>query len=156
MTVKCALTSIAFAAGLVAGVSPALAAPPQPVEATFPWPCPDFEATLRVTGSSKSIPLPGGGFILASPNQRVTVTAPNGNTATYVITGASHVETLSNGNSLWTSTGRNLLLVPEANGHPSGLFLTLGTVNFIVGPNGEEVALFSGPGRVIDVCAALS
>jgi hypothetical protein len=150
------LTSMALVAGLAAGVAPALAAAPQPVDATIEWQCPEFVATLRVTGSSKSIPLPGGGFIFASPNQRVTVTAPDGNTATYVITGASHVETLSNGNSLWTSTGRNLLLVPEANGHPSGLFLTSGTVNFILGPNGEEVALFSGPGKVVDVCQALS
>ena len=75
---KRTLTSMALAAGLVAGVGPALAAPPQPVDVTLPWPCPDFEATLRVTGRSKLIPLPGGGFILASPNQRVTVTAPNG------------------------------------------------------------------------------
>lgn len=93
---------------------------------------------------------------MTSPNLRVKATAPNGNTITYVITGVSRIEPLPGGNSLVTSTGRNLILVPNANGHPAGLFLTSGNVNFIVGPNGEEVSLFSGPGKVVDVCQALA
>jgi hypothetical protein len=113
--------------------------------------------TLNVTGKSGLINLPGGGSIVTSPNLRVTVMAPNGNTVTYVITGVSRVEPLpGTDNSLVTSTGRNLILVPEANGHPAGLFLTAGNVKFIVGPNGEEVTLFSGPGKVVDACQALA
>ena len=112
---------------------------------------------MDLTGSVKSIDLPGERQILASPNLRVTVTAPNGNSATYVITGASHVELLSDGNSKWTSTGRNLLLVPEVPGkHASGLFLTVGNVSFILDPEGNEVEVFSGTGKVLDVCQVLA
>ena len=153
------LTPIALAAGLAAGVGPALAAPnpPTPADATLEWPCPNFVAKLDATGFSKFVALPGGRFISASPNLRVKVTAPNGNTATFVITGAYHGEILPDGNLKVTATGRNLLLVPQANGHPAGLFLTTGTVSFVVDPvSGNEVELFSGTGRVLDVCQALS
>jgi hypothetical protein len=152
------LTSIAIAAGLAAGSSPSVAAPPTPVDVTFEWPCPTFTATLTVTGSAKVIELPGNRLIFASPNQRVTVTSPDGNTATYVITGASHVDPpLPNGNTRWTSTGRNLLLVPDVPGsHPAGLFLTTGNVSFVLDAQGAEVESFSGTGTVLDVCQALS
>jgi hypothetical protein len=113
--------------------------------------------TAVATGSTKIIDLPGGRQIIASPNTRVTVTAPNGNSVSYVVTGASHVEVLPNGNFQTTSTGRNLLFVPLVPGkHPSGLFLTVGNVSFILDPQGTEVEVFSGTGRVIDVCQALA
>lgn len=150
------LTPIALAAGLAAGVGPALAAPPTPADASFEWPCPNFVVRVDATGLFKPIVLPGNRYVYAWPNLRVTVTSPNGNSASYVATGASHVETLPNGNTKWTATGRNLLFVPQTLGHPSGLFLTTGNVSFVLDPQGAEVELFSGTGRVLDVCQALS
>lgn len=153
--------TIALAAGVVAGVGSVLARqqPPAPVSPVpFTWDCPDFVVTLAVTGAAGALELPGGRFIFTSPNLRVTATAPNGNAVSYVITGASHVEVLPDGNWRVTSTGRNLLLVPLVAGqHPSGLFLTIGNVNFVIDPStGTEVETFSGTGRVVDVCQLLA
>ena len=55
-----------------------------------------------------------------------------------------------------TSNGKNLLLVPAANGHPAGLFLTTGTVNYVVTSEGTELRTFTGPGQVVDVCKVLT
>ena len=136
--------------------------PPVPVDPTpfvlmqnSPLGCPDFDVTGSVTGSGKFINLPGGGQIAISPNLRITLMA-NGNSVSYVITGASHIEPLPDGNTKVRATGRNLILVPLTNSHPKGLFLTSGNVDFTIDSNGNEVQVFSGPGKVVDVCAALA
>lgn len=160
LIMKSWLTPIALAAGLAAGVGPALAAPnpnaPTSADGSFEYPCPNFVVRVDATGLFKPIVLPGNRYVYAWPNLRVTVTAPNGNSASYVATGASHTEILPNGNTKWTATGRNLLFVPQTLGHPSGVFLTTGNVSFVLDPQGAEVELFSGTGRVLDVCQALS
>ncbi|GAB2735089.1 hypothetical protein ACX801_01630 [Arthrobacter bambusae] len=153
--------TVSVAAVLAASASPAVAAPPAPADGTIYWPCPNFTNPVRldVTGRSKTIDLPGGRQILASPNLRVTVTAPNGHSASYLITGATHVTYLPDAihpTSLeLASTGLNLLLIPAANGHPAGLALTTGNVNYAITPTGEELRPFSGSGKVLDVCLAL-
>lgn len=50
----------------------------------------------------------------------------------------------------------NTIIVPEANGHPAGLFLTSGTFSWTLNPDGTERTLFSGTGKVTDVCALLA
>jgi hypothetical protein len=128
---------------------------------TIFWPCPQFteDVKLVLTGSVKTIDLPGGRQIGPGPNLRVTATAPNGQTASYVITGATHLTVLKDANGDVTeldyiATGLNLPLVPEANGHPSGLFLTVGTWSFALNPDGTEKTPLSGTGTILDVCIA--
>lgn len=156
------LLSVAFSAGLVAAAGLANAAPPEqyPPNFEFTYLCPNFEVNVAVTGSYKVIGVYPDPQIISSPNLRATVTAVNGNSATFVITGASHIEYLSNNITKTTATGRNLVFVPEANGHPSGVFLTVGNVSFTNvtnGPNsGAEITRFSGTGKVLDVCQALA
>jgi hypothetical protein len=145
--------TLAVAAGLAAGAGPAVAAAtPTPVEFTFTSPCPGFDATLHATGKGGTIDLPGDRQTLTGPNLRVTITGPTGTSVSYVITGATHVQNLPDGSQYVTATGRNVLLVPEANGHPAGLFLTIGTVSWTLNPDGSENTLFSGNGTVTDVC----
>jgi len=146
------LAPIAITAGLVAGAGPAVAAAPTPVDVTFTWPCPGFDATLHATGKGGNINLPGDRVTLTGPGLRVTVTGPTGESVSYVITGATHIQNLHNGGQDVTATGRNVVLVPEANGHPAGLFLTVGTVSWTLNPDGSEKTLFSGQGKVTDVC----
>ena len=101
--------------------------------------------------------MPNGTVISSSPNLRISLAA-NGNTLNLVITGTQFISTLPDGNTFVKATGRNLISVPAANGHSSGLFLTSGNVSFIVGPPPDtvEIERFSGPGKVVDICAALS
>ena len=154
--------AVVVAAALSASAGPAVAAPPgPPVPPSITWPCPQFTEPVRLdlSGRSKTIDLPGGRQMIASPGLRVTVTAPNGHTASYLITGGTHVTFLPdkiNPTILEvTATGLNLLLVPEANGHPSGLALIKGNVNYAITPTGDEIRPFSGTGKVFDVCQAL-
>jgi hypothetical protein len=159
-------TTVAVAAVLSASAATAVAAPNPnkpgpPVPSSITWPCPQFDdpVTLDLSGRVKTIDLPGERQMIASPGLRVTVTAPNGHTASYLITGGTHVTYLPNKVNPEVlevkSTGLNLLLVPEANGHPSGLALIKGNVNFAITPTGDEIRPFSGPGKVFDVCQAL-
>jgi hypothetical protein len=119
--------------------------------------CPGFDVTGSVSGNAKTIALPGGGQIVNGPNLRITLSA-NGNSVSYVITGASHIAAaLPNGDVTWTMTGRNLILLPTVEGrHTKGMFLTTGAQTFILDASGGEVQPFSGPGTVVDVCATLA
>ncbi|WP_284984410.1 hypothetical protein [Arthrobacter sp. efr-133-TYG-118] len=147
------LAPIAIAAGLAAGAGPAVAAAtPTTVDLTFTYPCPGFNATLHATGKGGTIELPGDRLTFTGPDLRLTVTGPTLKSVAYVITGATHVQILPDGSQYVTATGRNVILVPEANGHPAGLFLTVGTVSWTLNPDGSENTLFSGNGRVTDVC----
>ncbi|HEX9229331.1 MAG TPA: hypothetical protein VF885_22255 [Arthrobacter sp.] len=152
------LAPIAIAAGLAAaGAGPAVAAAvPTPIDVTFTDPCPGFDATLHATGKGGTIVLPGDRLTFTGPNLRVTVTGPTGKSVSYVITGATHVQILPDDGQAVTATGRNLIRVPEANGHDAGLFLTVGTVSWTLNPDGSENTLFSGKGKVTDVCALVA
>jgi len=161
MMKRCPIRVLA-ATALAAGAHLASAAgnPNVPFDVTFEANlCPNPAIVMRLTfvGRAHMINLPGNRQITAFPDARTTVTnLVSGNSASYVITGASHVEVLPNGNQQVTATGRNLLIVPNANGHPAGLFLTVGTVTFVLDPAGNEVEVFSGTGRVVDVCQILA
>jgi hypothetical protein len=111
-----------------------------------------------VTGNMKTLTLRGGTQIAASPNLRISITnTVTHTTVSYVITGTSKYTPLGNDLVYVTSNGKNLVFVPEANGHPPGLFLTTGTVNFVInGVTNDEVRTFTGQGTVIDVCKVLA
>lgn len=151
------LAPIALAAALAAGSGTAVAAPPTPVDpGSFTLDCPTFSVTAQVTGKGKTITLPRNRLIAVSPNFRITLTGPSGKTVSYVITGATHVTIQPDRSQEIKSTGRNVIIVPAANGHPAGLFLTTGNVNYALNPDGTEKRLFSGTGRVTDVCQLLA
>jgi hypothetical protein len=156
------LLQVLVGAVLTVGAHQAFAAgnPNQPFDVTFDANlCPNPTTVMRLTfaGRAHMITLPGNRQITAFPDARTTVTnLSSGNSVSYVITGATHVKVQQNGNQVVTSTGRNLLIVPNANGHPAGLFLTVGTVTFVLDPAGNEVEVFSGTGRVVDVCQVLA
>ncbi|SDK70733.1 hypothetical protein SAMN04487916_102234 [Arthrobacter sp. ov407] len=151
--------TVAVAALLAAGAGPAVAAPatPTPVDQTpFPIACPTFNLQAQLSGKGGTIVLPGNRTTFTGPNLRITLTGPTGKTVTYVITGATHVTTLPDGSLDVTATGRNTIIVPNANGHPAGLFLTTGTMHWTLNPDLTERTLFSGKGTVTDVCKLLA
>ena len=166
--------TLAVAAGLAAGASagPAVAAPtenpavPVPV-GTDPFliDCQDFDLTAQLSGKAGALLLPGGRTTFTGPNLRITLTGPTGKTVTYVITGATHVTELSDGSFDVTATGLNTIIVPfvpddpdttVVEGHDAGLFFTSGTMSWKLNADGTEKELFSGTGRVTDVCALLA
>lgn len=157
--------AVTVAAVLSAGAGAAVAAPnpnkptPNPtapfiLEDVLGSDCPGFPVTAQLSGKSKLIDLPGDRFIGISPGATVTLTGPSG-TVSYVITGSTHIQVLPDGGQEVRSIGRNLIIVPNANGHVEGLFLTTGNVNYALNADGSERRLFSGPGRVTAVCALL-
>jgi hypothetical protein len=147
--------------GLIAGAGPAAAAPVQPVAFEFTTTsgdvC-DFPVHVVATGKGKEIDLPGDATILPAPGLTVTFT----NTITeksvsYVITGATHNRTLTNGNVVSTVTGLNTFVNSIEFQHTTlpGIFLVAGTYTFELDSEGHEVQVFSGTGPVTDVCALL-
>jgi hypothetical protein len=158
--------TVAAAAALAGIGGPAVAAPPVPNPTdpfvledpnVFGHDCPGFAVTAQLTGKFKEILLSGDRKIQIAPATTITLSA-NGNTVSYVITGATHIQVLPNGTEEEVkSTGKNLLIVPNVPGlHPEGLFLTTGNVNYARTTSGGEIRFFSGPGQVVDVCAVLA
>jgi hypothetical protein len=155
------LTSAALAAGIAALAAPAVAAPPStapsgpPTTVNFSQPlsgC-DFPVTATVTGKAKEITLPSGGLIVTAPNQTVTVrNDATGATADFVITGVFFITTDEADNVTFKARGRNLLT------RSNGIFLTTGNFSFTLLAEENVFVEFDldSPGKVIDVCAALS
>jgi len=147
------------AAALVAPAQPAFAAPavpgpvdPKPIEAVCSG-NPDFEVTLTPTGKGGFISLPGGRFITTSPDLRVTVTGPTGKSVTYVATGANRIESASDDGLFITATGRNVITVPEVNGHDAGVYVTSGTVSWTLNSDfSERGGMFTGSGQATNIC----
>ncbi|QTG79550.1 hypothetical protein [Arthrobacter crystallopoietes] len=125
----------------------------------------DFEVDFTLTGKSKVIETGNERRIITSPGQKITLTA-NGKTFTSVITGVRFErDVVVNGETIIETEvrGRNILTnplpTPESPGSARpGLFLVVGNFNFAVDEDGNEVRVFNadGPGKVTDVCAALS
>ncbi|WP_314196445.1 hypothetical protein [uncultured Arthrobacter sp.] len=146
---------IALFLGSMVNAGPVAAAPPAPADFTFINRDCGFRVEATVTGGSGVNELPGGATIITAPNQRVTLTnVKTGESVTYVITGATHIDTSDPGLLTVTSTGRNVLIVPE--GDREGLYLTQGTVTFVLDDKGRQVSAFEGPGQVTDICALLA
>lgn len=151
------LISTALVAGIIACAGPvaaAAAAPSGPPTSaagsgTFVGNC-AFDVAYEVTGKTKTIALPDGTVAVTAPGQTITLTA-NGNTASYIITGTLFF-TVDGSTIEVRATGSNLLTRPDK----QGIFLTQGNVNFAITTTAGEIRAFAGPGRVTDVCAALS
>lgn len=153
IVMKRVLILAALLLGLVAGGGPVSAAPPEPIEFTFVNRDCGYKITITVTGKSGVNELPGGATIITAPGQEATLTSEGGS-ITYVITGATHIDTSEPGLQTVTSTGRNVLIVPV--GDREGLYLTQGTVTFVLDDKGRQVSAFEGPGQVTDICALLA
>lgn len=140
---------------LVVGAGPVAAAPPAPADTTFFNNDCGFRIKITVTGGSGVNELPGGATIITAPNQRVTLTnVKTGESVSFVITGATHIDASDPGLLVVTSTGNNVLTVPE--GPTEGVFFTQGTVTFVLDDKGRQVSAFEGPGKVTDICAILA
>lgn len=141
--------------GLVVGGGPVSAAPPDPIEFTFVNRDCGYRIEITVTGKSGVNELPGGATIITAPGQEATLTnISTGESVTYVITGATHIDTSEPGLLIVKSTGRNVLIVPV--GDREGLYLTQGNVEFVLDDRGRQVSPFEGPGQVTDICALLA
>jgi hypothetical protein len=148
-------TAVLGLAATAASITPAIAAPPEPVD---PEPvtiagC-DFPVQLEATGKTKTIE--HRGFITTiSPNQRVTLTnTVTGESVSYVVTGVLH-ETPTATGVILRFTGHNLLAGPDI----EGILYTTGSLTFVaVGPSPEEatVTLTESHGKVLNVCDVLA
>ena len=153
--VPAALAAAALIAPAQSGVA---AANPEPIEGSFPVPCPGFRIVLTADGKVGVVDLPGGRQKIIWPGLSITATAKSGESMTYEgASGVTHTETLADGGQYVTATGRNLITVPRANGHPVGVYFTIGTVSWTLDRDGKEVGgMFTGTATVTDVCAALA
>lgn len=148
-----ALSALAAGALAVPAQPAVAAATPGPIVASFSAPCPGFEVQFSGTGKVGVIPLPGDRLTLIWPKLGVTITGPTGKSVSYVATGVNHIQNLPDGSQYITATGPNVITVPEANGHPAGVYYTTGTVSWTLNPDGSEQGdMFSGNGNVTDVC----
>ena len=147
------LISAAVAAGIIISAGPAAAAPPDPVDVTFPNTDCGFPVKIHVVGKTKTINVGDDRFIIPAPGQKATleVLTPNGKTAQYVATGTFHVQVLADGSQEFKVTGRNILTRPGI-----GIFLTTGNFNFALNPDGSELRPFAGSGTVVNICEVLA
>ncbi len=157
---KALLTVALGVAGSALCLTPALAAPPEPVDptpdvGTF---C-DFETSIVLSGKEKVIEKGDGLFYIIAPGQHATVTnTATGESVTVNIAGTFRLQEQPNGDEEVVLRGRNLLFGPGI----EGVVLTIGRGTVIAtAPTEEEplgtVILTSGPqGRLIDLCDQLT
>jgi hypothetical protein len=125
--------------------------PPEPFERTFTdrKAC-DFPVRFEVSGSQKTIVLPGDRTILISPDTTVTLTnleQPH-NQETVVVTAPEHRTPLRDGKTLLEITGRILSWPP--------LELLVGRQTFLENRQGRIIEMLSSEGQVIDMCDRLA
>ncbi|MBE4717212.1 MULTISPECIES: hypothetical protein [unclassified Pseudarthrobacter] len=158
ITRSLALSALA-AGALVAPAHPAIAAAaPQPIAVSYYESCPGFKVLVTADGKVGVIDLPGDRAKIIWPGLTVTLTAKSGESITYEgASGVTHIKPASDGGQYVTATGRNIITVPKANGHPLGVYFTIGTVNWTLNADGtERGGMFTGTGTVVDVCAELA
>ena len=146
-----ALALALLAVAVVASPKAASAAPPEPVDDTFVVEdeC-AFPVLVEVSGKIKFIDLPGERTLITSPKLRATLTnLETDKQVTLGITGAFHIRTLANGDTVYVFTGRNLLFGPDTD-----FILTIGRFTGRESAAGEFSPI-TGKGRVVDICALL-
>lgn len=120
----------------------------------------DFDVEYTLTGKTKEITKPNGQKIITSPGQRITLSA-NDNTVSYVITGTRFEREVEVDGETITEIevkGRNILINLIGDSENPGIFFVVGNFNYALDEADSEFRVFDadGPGRVIDVCEALS
>ncbi|KQR74923.1 hypothetical protein ASF98_03435 [Arthrobacter sp. Leaf337] len=149
------LVPTAVLASIFAAAAPAAAAPSGPpitVDGPATFTSCGFPVTGEVTGKVKNITTPSGDVISTSPGLKVTLTGPDGKTASYVITGVLFFSFPGDRIEV-KATGVNLLQLPG----DDGLILTKGNVNFALELDGvTELRRFSGPGTATNICSLLA
>jgi hypothetical protein len=136
-------------------MTPAMAAPPEPADATFEIDAAcQFPVLVEVTGKTKTIEHKGSTTFI-SPNQRATLTnIETGESVIYVITGVLRETPTATGVVL-RFTGHNLVFGPDI----EGILVLTGSHTFVaVGPSPEEatVTLTESHGTVVNVCDVLA
>jgi hypothetical protein len=114
-----------------------------------------FDVRLQVNGKGKMLVVGKAQSIalFTAPTLELTVTNVDDpdQRVTVGITGAFHVTTDADGNSVYVITGRNLIHRPDA-----GLLLTQGVFTYALDADGTIVRPMSGRGQTTDLCALLS
>jgi hypothetical protein len=133
-------------------VTPAMAAPPNPVEEDpFEIPGCEFPVQLELTGKIKDIFHKGFATFIA-PNLRATLTnTDTGESVSYVITGVIHETPTDSGGFIDRFTGHNLVFGPGI----EGILFTTGTQTFVVDEVGTST-LTQSHGKVVNVCDVLA
>lgn len=104
------------------------------------------KAKMLVVGNATSM------MLFTSPALEATLTnLSSQRQVTLAITGAFHVTTDSDGNSVYVVTGRNLLADPLA-----GFVLAEGVFSFTLDASGNLVKPLSGKGQKTNICTLLS
>ncbi|MFC9351630.1 hypothetical protein [Arthrobacter sp. NPDC057013] len=142
--------------GLVAGTGAVAAAAPEPIgTVTLTLRECGYRIEAVVTGKAGVNELANGATIFTAPGQEVTLTnVKTGESVTFGITGASHVNTVSANRVEITATGRNVLTIPE--GDRKGVYLTVGSVTYVLDGRGRQISPFEGTGQVTDICTLLA
>lgn len=115
----------------------------------------NFDVRLQANGRNKILVVGKGKSItlFTAPTLEVTLTNVHDpeQRVTVGITGAFHVTTDADGNSVYVITGRNLIHRPDA-----GLLLTQGVFTYTLDADGNIVQPLSGRGQTTDLCPLLS
>lgn len=154
---KSVLYSATLGALITGGLlGPANAEPnrPEPDGGTFDFNCSNgVDLTVTYAGKIKTIANASGVKII-SPGTKATITnRTTQESVTYTITGTGRPEAVGD-NTRVRLTGRNLVIRPFP--EPDELYVTSGSVTYVVDAEGNEVDRFRGPGNVIDVCKELA
>ena len=148
---------VVLALGLAFGRLPVAAAnPPEDVDQSITIPAGGgcaFGVEIVLSGKGKTIELPGARLILTSPGLDATLTNLDdpSKQVTLNITGAFHQTTKQDGSVVTVSTGRSLLLDPQA-----GFVLAIGHFSFVFDAGGNLIQPLAGKGRLIDACALIA
>jgi hypothetical protein len=143
-------TAVLGLAATALSVTPAMAAPPEPIEITAETGGCDFPVLNEVTGKTKAIEHAGDTKFI-SPNQRVTLTnTDTGESVSYVITGVARFTETDTGLTI-RFTGHNLLFGPGI----EGILYTSGTQTVVVDEEGVNT-LTESHGKVVNICQVLA
>jgi hypothetical protein len=112
-----------------------------------------FDVNFAFSGKVNRLTLPGGRFIFTAPGLNATLTNLSDTTKSVAlnITGTTHQSTQGNGNLVFVSTGRILILDRVA-----GLVLSIGNFSIIFDANGNVVQPLRGDGQLIGICKLIS
>jgi hypothetical protein len=145
-------TAVLGLAAAALSVTPAMAAPPEPVPSE-PFEIPGCEFAVQLDGSGSIKFTQHHGFSTGiAPNLRATLTnLETGESVSYVTTGVLHETPTDTGVVIERYTGHNLVWGPGI----EGILFTTGTQTFVVDEAGT-ITLTESHGKVVNVCDVLA